>query len=396
MTKRVYLSPPDLGGDEKKHLLDTLASNWIAPVGPNIEAFEKAICRHSGTAGCSALSSGTAAIHLALHVLGISEGDIVYTSTHTHIGSVNPIIQRGAIPVFIDVESDSWNMDPNVLEDAIRQIDDQKIKLPSKSGSNRREMIMPVHIYGMPSAMESISEIAKRRNAFLVEDAAEALGSMLNGKSLGAFGDLGVFSFNGNKIVTTGGGGALVSNDEALTARATFLATQAREELPYYEHLENGYNYRLSNVLAAIGIGQIANLEDRVSKRRANFARYKAYFESWNDRGFNIEFQEESEDALSNRWLTAILVRPEKNHGLTTEKIRAALDKDNIESRYLWKPMHLQPVLKGYPYFGGTTAQELFENGLCLPSGTDLTDADFERIFGVMDQSFKGHLRAGD
>ncbi|MCB0635764.1 MAG: DegT/DnrJ/EryC1/StrS family aminotransferase, partial [Lewinella sp.] len=287
----------------------------------------------------------------------------------------------GARPVFIDSEPGAWNMDPNALEDALRALKTPKPKA-----------LIPVHLYGMPARMKEILDIAERYGVPVIEDAAEALGSTYNGKKCGAFGTFGILSFNGNKIITTSGGGALVGADEDLIQRSRFLATQARDPAPHYQHSQVGYNYRLSNVLAGIGRGQMEVLPERIAQRRANYERYRAYFGRWNAQGYDIRFQEEQPGMFSNRWLSCILVDPAANHGLTREAIRLALEADNIEARPLWKPMHLQPIFAGAPYFGGATAERLFDIGLCLPSGSNLTEEDFQRIFAVLDALFEKKL----
>ena len=367
MNKRIWLSPPHMGGREQEFVKEAFDTNWIAPVGPNIIGFEKDIVRYSGVGHAVALSSGTAAIHLALIMLGVNAGDEVICPTFTFSASANPVVYQGAIPVFVDSESKTWNMDPELLERAIidRLAKKKKIKA-----------IIVVHLYGMPAMMHEIMQVAKKYDLPVIEDAAEALGSKYHNKMLGTIGDLGLYSFNGNKIITTSGGGMLVSNEEAWIKKARFLSTQAREEFPHYEHVEIGYNYRMSNVIAGIGRGQMTVIDERVSQRRKNYMLYK---EKMNSMDY-IRFLEEPEGFYSNRWLTTILINPAHDQHLTREKVRLALEHQNIESRPLWKPMHLQPVFKSAPYYGAGVSDALFENGLCLPSGSSLTQEDLEKV----------------
>jgi len=374
---KIWLSSPHMGDRELTFVQEAFDTNWIAPLGPHVNGFEEDLARHTGTQHAAALSSGTAALHLAMILLDVQPGDHVICQSKTFSASANPIAYQGAVPVFIDSESDTWNMDPNALEDALRQLD---------ATGKRPKAIVPVHLYGMPARMQEIRALADRYGVPIIEDAAEALGSYYNGVSCGALGTLGVLSFNGNKIITTSSGGALVGNDEALIQKARFLATQARDPAPHYQHSHIGYNYRLSNVLAGIGRGQMQVLPARVAARRANFERYRILFEQWSREGFDIRFQEEQEGMQSNRWLSCILIDPATNHGLTREHIRLALEAQNIEARPLWKPMHLQPVFEEAPYFGGQTAERLFEHGLCLPSGSNLTDQDFERVCSALEE----------
>lgn len=372
MTSRIWLSPPHIGTDEERLVHEAFRTNWIAPLGPHVEAFESELAAATRTAHVAALSSGTAAIHLALIVLGVGPGDWVLCQSFTFAGTVNPIAYVGATPVFIDSEPETWNMDPAALRAAL---DDAR-----RRGITPKA-ILPVHLYGMPANMREIMAIAREFGIPVIEDAAEALGSSFGGAPCGGIGDLGVLSFNGNKIITTSGGGALLSNRSAWIERARFLATQARDPEPHYEHSHIGYNYRLSNVLAAIGRGQLRRLADRVAARRRNFARYRAFFAEHD--GIALP-QEPGPDVVANRWLTTIIVDPERTGGVTRETLRLALGAADIEARPLWKPMHLQPVFRPAPYFGGAVSERLFERGLCLPSGSSLTDGDFERIFDVL------------
>jgi dTDP-4-amino-4,6-dideoxygalactose transaminase len=379
MNKKIWLSSPHIGVNEINYINEAFETNWIAPLGPHVNAFEEGLQNLTQTKHAAALSSGTSAIHLALILLGVKSGDIVFCQSITFSASANPIAYQGATPVFIDSEEDTWNMNPSLLRIALLEAN-QNGKLP--------KAIIPVHLYGMPAKMNEIITIAKEFNVPIIEDAAEALGSNMNGKSCGSFGEFGVLSFNGNKIITTSGGGALLSNDGEMIEKARFLATQARDAAPHYQHSHIGYNYRMSNVLAGIGRGQLEVLNDRVNARKNNFERYKLYFLKHNNTGFNIQFQEEPQGYYSNRWLTCILVDPVSNKGLTREEIRLAMDEENIESRPLWKPMHQQPVFANTKNYLNGVSDKLFENGLCLPSGSNLTEEEFERIFNCLDNIF--------
>lgn len=360
-----------MGGEELKFVQEAFETNWVAPVGPHITAFEQELAAYNGVAHCAALSSGTAAIHLALIILGVRQGDEVICSTFTFSGSCNPIVYEKAVPVFVDSEPHSWNMDPALLEEAIAD----RIK---KTGKKPRAVIV-VHLYGMPARIEEIMAIARKYDIPVIEDAAEALGSSYKGKKLGTFGDIGIYSFNGNKIITTSGGGAIVSENEIWIKKAKFLATQARDPAPHYEHSEIGYNYRLSNVCAGIGRGQLRVLDRWVSLRREIHSLYR---ETLPIPG--IYFQEEIPGVYSNRWLTTILIDPLKSGGSTREDIRLALEAENIESRPLWKPMHMQPVFQGIPAYTNGVSEALFERGLCLPSGSNLTKEDLARVIIVI------------
>ena len=344
---------------------EAFESNWIAPVGPAINAFEKQITEYNSVGHCVALSSGTAAIHLALIALGVNKGDEVICSTFTFSGSCNPIVYQAAIPVFVDSEKESWNMDPQLLEDAIKR----------RINSGRKpKAIIVVHLFGMPAKMQEIMSIAKRYEIPVLEDAAEALGSEYQNKKAGAIGDIGVFSFNGNKIITTSGGGAMISDNKKWIERVRFLSSQSRSPAPHYEHEEIGFNYQLSNICASIGVGQMLVLDERVSQRRAIFNWYKRNLD---DSIFS--FQPEMNGAKSNRWLTTVHIDSNKKN-VSAERIREALEKENIETRPLWKPMHLQPVFKDAPSYLNGVSESLFENGLCLPSGSNLSEDDLTRI----------------
>ena len=382
MKNKIWLSSPHISRNELQYVNEAFATNWIAPLGPHVNAFEQGLQVQTKSSHAAALSSGTSAIHLALILLGVKAGDTVFCQSITFSASANPIAYQGAIPVFIDSEQDTWNMDPALLKTALEE---------AKQNSKLPKAIIPVHLYGMPAKMDEILSIAKDFGVSVIEDAAEALGSSINTKPCGSFGEFGVLSFNGNKIITTSGGGALVSENAEMIEKARFLATQARDAAPHYQHSQIGYNYRMSNVLAGIGRGQLEVLNDRVEVRRNNFERYKKYFSKHNNAGFKIQFQEEPEGYYSNRWLTCILVDPITNNGLTREEIRLAMDEENIETRPLWKPMHQQPVFSSSKNYLNGVSDKLFENGLCLPSGSNLTEEEFERIFNCLDEIFSKH-----
>ena len=382
MKKKIWLSSPHIGNNELIYVNEAFETNWIAPLGPHVNAFEQGLQVKTQTKHAAALTSGTSALHLALILLGVKAGDTVFCQSITFSASANPIAYQGAIPVFIDSEIDTWNMDPVLLRSALEEAK-QNGKLP--------KAIIPVHLYGMPAKIDEIISVAQEFNIPIIEDAAEALGSNINNKPCGSFGEFGVLSFNGNKIITTSGGGALLSENAEMIEKARFLATQARDSAPHYQHSHIGYNYRMSNVLAGIGRGQLEVLNNRVEARRGNFNRYRQYFSKHNNTGFNIEFQEEPDGYYSNRWLTCILVDPSANKGLTREEIRLAMEAENIEARPLWKPMHQQPVFSSSKSYLNGVSDKLFENGLCLPSGSNLTEEEFERIFNCLDTNFSKH-----
>ncbi|MEO6686985.1 MAG: aminotransferase class I/II-fold pyridoxal phosphate-dependent enzyme [Dyadobacter sp.] len=361
--KKVWLSPPHLSGKELKYIQEAFDSNWVAPLGLNVDAFEQKLANYVGVDHSVALSSGTAAIHLALIMAGVGQGDVVICPTFTFAASANPIVYLKAIPVFIDSENLTWSLCPDVLEETIKHY--------IKKGKKPKAVI-GVHIYGMPMQLEKILSLCEKYEIPFIEDAAEALGSSYHGKKLGSFGKMSIISFNGNKIITTSGGGALLSNDPALIKKAKFLASQAKDEAPHYQHSEIGYNYRLSNICAGIGRAQLEVLDERVKSRQANFDFYRKELEKLPA----ISFQNEPPGFISNRWLTCILIDPILSNGITPDKIRLHLEAKNIESRPLWKPLHLQPVFKDAPYFGGNIAEKLFEEGLCLPSGSSLNEND--------------------
>ena len=363
--KRIWLSPPHIGGDETSYVMEAFETNWIAPVGPHISRFEKELSNISNNYPVAVLNSGTSAIHLALILLGVSYGDEVICSSFTFSASANPIMYQGATPVFVDSEEETWNMCPNLLEEAI--------KSRLNKGKTIKAIIL-VHIYGMPAKIEDIVKISRKYGIPLIEDAAEALGSMYDGKVIGTFGLFGVYSFNGNKIITTSGGGALFSKNKQLIEKAKFLATQARDNKPYYHHSEVGYNYRMSNVCAGIGLGQLNVLKQRISKRREVFDFYKKELDGF----YNISFNIEPNKCFSNRWLTTMVLSD--SSAIDNEKIRLHLEKKNIESRPLWKPIHLQPIFNDSKIFGGKISERLFDRGLCLPSGTSMTEEDLYRV----------------
>lgn len=367
-----------MGGNEQKFVNEAFATNWIAPLGPNVNGFETDISiflSNQKEIHTAALTSGTAALHLALKILNICAGDIVMVQSFTFCGTTNPVSYLGAEIVFIDSEWDTWNMCPNALQVALENYKHKSVKA-----------IMPVHLYGMPAKMNQIQNIAAKYNIPIVEDAAEALGSHFKGQNCGTFGQMAALSFNGNKIITTSGGGALVSENISYIDQARFFATQARDNAPHYQHSQIGYNYRMSNIVAGIGRGQMEVLDERVAQRRAINLRYREFFTGV----AGITFQTEPDtDYFSNYWLTAILIDPLKTGGISREDVRLALDAENIESRALWKPMHLQPVYEGTKFFGGGVCEQLFAKGLCLPSGSNLTEEEFERIFGALTKIFK-------
>lgn len=368
MNPKIWLSSPHMGNNELKYIHEAFELNWIAPIGPNINAFEKNIEEYlSEPVHVAALSSGTSALHLALIILGVKAGDEVLCQSFTFSATANPIVYLGASPVFIDSEPHTWNMCPVQLEIAIKD---------RLSRGKKPAAIIPVHLYGMPANMSEIMRISRLYDIPVIEDAAEALGSTHFGQKTATFGEMACLSFNGNKIITTSGGGAFVSKNPVYTERAKYLSTQARDAAPHYQHSEIGYNYRMSNISAGIGRGQMEVLDVRIEQRRSNYRFYLAAFAGV----AGISLLEEPEGYMSNRWLTCILVDPERTGGITRETIRLALEEDAIESRPLWKPMHLQPVFCGYPSFLNGVSEKLFEQGLCLPSGSNLSIQDLERI----------------
>lgn len=367
-TTKIWLSSPHMGGTEQIYVRSAFETNWIAPLGPNVDQFELAIENYLGEGmQVAALSSGTAAIHLALELLGVSRGDEVICQSFTFSASANPILYLGATPVFVDSERETWNLSPELLEKAIKDRMAKGIK---------PKAIIAVHLYGMPFKVNDIKRIAEQYGIPLVEDSAEALGSRYQDTKCGCFGDIGILSFNGNKIITTSGGGALVTKREDYKKRAVFLATQARDPAPHYQHSCVGYNYRMSNVLAGIGRGQMEVLEDRVEARRFNYEYYRKNLGAIS----GLEFLDEPEGFFSNRWLSCVLTSSYQ----IREKIRLALLEDDIESRPLWKPMHLQPIFSEYTCYTDGTSADLFDRGLCLPSGSNLEKKDLDRVTAII------------
>lgn len=374
---RIYLSPPHMTGREMGFVQNAFDSNWVAPLGPHVDAFEKETAEYLGCMGALALSSGTAALHLGLKLLGVLPGDTVFCSSLTFSASVNPAIYEGAGPVFIDSDRETWNMSPSALKHAFEAAE--------KNGRLPRAVIA-VDLYGQSANYGPILELCSRYNVPVLEDAAESLGSTYGQKKCATLGKLGALSFNGNKIITTGGGGMLVSDDLEMLEKARFWATQARDPAPHYQHSEIGYNYRMSNILAAIGRAQLEAIEGRIEARRRVFEGYRRAL--GNIPG--ISFMPESSYGRANRWLTVMLVAPET--GITPSDIRNALEEENIDSRPIWKPMHLQPVFEKYPFFphreGEDISAELFEQGICLPSGSNLTEENLSRIIGIIQSLF--------
>ena len=366
---KIWLSSPHMGGNEQQFVKEAFDTNWVAPLGPNVTGLELDLESYlSNQSSVGALSSGTAAIHLGLILLKVTAGDTVICQSMTFSASANPILYLGATPIFIDSESDTWNLCPIALEQAIV---DQIAK------GKKPKAIIAVHLYGVPYKIDEIRTVADKFSIPILEDSAEALGSSFKGQKCGTFGDIGVLSFNGNKIITTSGGGAIVTSTAALKEKAIFFATQSRDDAPHYQHSEIGYNYRMSNICAGIGRGQMEVLDNHVALRRA---MHDFYVEVFKDVAGVTVFTVPNEDYFANYWLSAILIDPAITAGMTRQTMRLALDAENIESRPLWKPMHLQPIFEKYPYYGDKIAETLFENGLCLPSGSNLTDDDRSRL----------------
>ncbi len=373
--KKIWLASPHMGGNEMKYVQDAYDTNWVAPLGANVNGFEDDLKNFTGAAGCAALSAGTGAIHLALIMLGVKANDEVIASSFTFSATVNPITYVGAKPILIDSEKETWNMSPILLEKAIQ---DRIAK-----GRTPKAIIL-VHLYGMPANMDEIMRISELYEIPVIEDSAESLGSKYKGQSLGTFGKMGILSFNGNKIITTSGGGALISNDIKYVEKARFLATQARDDAPHYQHSEIGYNYRMSNIVAGIGRGQMEVLPLRIQKKREIFKFYKELFADIS--GVTL-LEEPNEDYFSNYWLTSIIIDSKDKD---REGLRLALEADNIEARPLWKPMHLQPVFQNCPAYTDGTSEELFNKGLCLPSDTNMNNEDMARISKIVLEYFKG------
>ncbi len=375
LPKRIYLSPPHMGSAERELLLDAFDSNWIAPLGPHVDAFEREFCEKVSFGHAAALSSGTAGLHLALLLLGVGPGDEVIVSSFTFTATANAVMYLGATPVFIDSDPNTWNMDPGLLG--------EELEASAKLGVHPKAVIV-VDLYGQCADYDPILKMCARYGVPVVEDAAEALGASYHGKPAGTFGKIAVFSFNGNKIITTSGGGMLVSEDAALVERARYLSTQARDPAMHYQHSVVGYNYRMSNLLAAVGRGQLRVLQDRVSRKRDIFHFYRRALGELS----GVSFMPIAGYGEPNYWLTCILVDPTR-FGTTREDIRFALEKENIESRPLWKPMHLQPIFKDFRVRGGSVSEGIFQDGLCLPSGSSLSDKDLERISGIVHSKYK-------
>ena len=376
MNSRIWLSSPHMGGNEQKYIQDAFAENWVAPLGPNVNGFEKDLENFLGqNVQVAVLSAGTAALHLALIECGVGYGDEVICQSMTFSASANPIVYQGATPVFVDSEMDTWNMCPLALREAIKD---------RIANYKKPKAIIVVHLYGMPAKMDELIAVAQEFEVPIIEDAAEALGSTYKGQACGTFGRFAVLSFNGNKIITTSGGGALVAHTKEDKDKAVFLSTQARDDAPHYQHSHIGYNYRMSNICAGIGRGQMEVLSNRVESRRGMNTFYQELFADVD--GVKV-FVEPDSNYYSNHWLSAIIIDPLVT-GVTREDLRLALLADNIESRPLWKPMHMQPVFEGTPYYGNNVAETLFENGLCLPSGSNLSASDRDRIAKIVKLTF--------
>ncbi len=365
MSKQILLSTPHMSDRELEFVKEAFDTNWIAPVGPHVDAFEQEFCQAINSKNAAAVSSGTAALHLALKLVGVEAGDEVFCSTLTFVATANPIIYQGGIPVFIDSDRTSWNMNPDLLREALHN--------RSRLGKLPKAVVL-VHLYGQSADIDPILSACNEYGVPLIEDAAESLGATYKGRSPGTFGRIGIFSFNGNKIITTSGGGMLVSDDASIVAKARFLATQARDPAPHYQHSQIGYNYRLSNVLAGIGRGQLQVLSDRVESRRHNFEVYQQELKLP-----GIEFMPEADFGRATRWLSCLTINPEA-FGANREQVRLALSSQNIETRPVWKPLHLQPIFAECEFIGSDIAEKLFEHGLCLPSGSNLTDEDRQRV----------------
>lgn len=374
---KIWLSSPHMGGTEQKYVQEAFDTNWVAPLGPNVNGFEQDLEKYIGNQShVGALSSGTAALHLGLILLGVKAGDEVICQSMTFSASANPIVYLGATPVFIDSEIDTWNLCPIALENAIIDRIEKGIK---------PKAIIAVHLYGMPFKVDEIQALSIKYKIPILEDSAEALGSSFKGQKCGTFGEIGVLSFNGNKIITSSGGGAIITKTAAQKNKAVFLATQARDNAPHYQHSEIGYNYRMSNICAGIGRGQMEVLDSHVDLRRE---MHNFYVDLFKDIAGVTILSEPNKDYFSNYWLTTILIEPQLTNGIDREVVRLAFEEANIESRPLWKPMHLQPVFENYPYYGTNIAETLFEKGLCLPSGSNLTDEDRGRISNVIFKLF--------
>jgi dTDP-4-amino-4,6-dideoxygalactose transaminase len=366
---KIWLSSPHMGGTEQKYVQEAFDTNWVAPLGPNVNGFEDDLENYlANDVFVGALSSGTAALHLGLLLLDVNAGDEVICQSMTFSASANPIAYLGAKPIFVDSETETWNICPNALEDAIKN---------RIAKGKKPKAIIAVHLYGMPYKVDEVHAVANKYEIPILEDSAEALGSAYKGKKCGTFGAIAALSFNGNKIITTSGGGALVSKNKEFKDKAVFLATQARDSAPHYQHSHIGYNYRMSNICAGIGRGQMEVLDDHVHLRREMNQFYKNIVKDFEG---IVVFSEPNSDYFSNSWLSAVTINPNKNNGKSREDLRLFLEKLHIESRPLWKPMHLQPIFKDAPYYGGTISEQLFKQGLCLPSGSNTTTFEKERI----------------
>ena len=378
MNKTIWISSPHMGGNEQKYVKEAFDSNWVAPLGPNVNGFENDLEKYLGQQShVGALISGTSAIHIGLILLGVKAGDTVLCQSMTFSASANPILYQGATPIFIDSEIDTWNICPKALEAAI--IDNIK-------KGKKPKVIIAVHLYGVPYKIEEVHAIANRYEIPILEDSAEALGSSYKGQKCGTFGDIGVLSFNGNKIITTSGGGAIVTHTKEIKDKSLFFATQSRDNAPHYQHSEIGYNYRMSNICAGIGRGQMEVLDAHIQLRRNMHAFYLNLFNNIDE--VNV-FSVPNNDYFANYWLTSIIIEPNSAKGINREALRQAFNKADIESRPLWKPMHLQPIFCNYPFYGGKVSETLFENGLCLPSGSNITEEDKIRIKEVIIDFFK-------
>lgn len=377
--QRVFLSSPHMSGNEQKYIQEAFDLNWIAPLGNNVDGFEAELAIYNNISDVAVVTTGTAAIHLALRLLDVTSEDTVFVSSLTFVASVNPILYQGATPVLIDSELDTWNMSPEALERALEDAHEQK-KLP--------KAVIVVHLYGQSAKMDEILAVCNKYGVPVIEDAAESLGSEYKGQKSGTHGDFGIYSFNGNKIITTSGGGALVANNEEAIQKARFLSTQARDPAIHYQHSEVGYNYRMSNIVAGIGRGQLEVLAERVTQRRAVFERYKEAFADV----FGITFQPELEGTKSNRWLTALTIDPEVT-GVTRTEIIERLESENIEARPVWKPMHLQPLFRDVTYYPhgeeNSISDKLFEYGLCLPSGSNMTVEQQDKVIKIISETLK-------
>ncbi len=377
--QRIFLSSPHMSGNEQKYIQDAFDLNWIAPLGNNVDGFEEELAEYNNISDVAVVTTGTAAIHLALRLLDVTSEDTVFVSSLTFVASANPILYQGATPVLIDSESDTWNMSPEALERALENAKEQG-KLP--------KAVIVVHLYGQSAKMDEVLSVCKKYDVPVIEDAAESLGSEYKGQKSGTHGDFGIYSFNGNKIITTSGGGALGANNEEAIQKARFLSTQARDPAIHYQHSEEGYNYRMSNIVAGIGRGQLEVLDERVEQRRAVFKRYEDAFATIP----GVKFQPELEDTKSNRWLTALTIDPKVTGVITTEIIKR-LEAENIEARPVWKPMHLQPLFEGVAYYPheeeNSISDKLFEHGLCLPSGSNMTIEQQDKVIKIIGEILK-------